>query len=165
MREISELELKAKEFAVRKHGDQQYSTGPYSNHLEAVVNVLVDEGYDDPFWLAAGWTHDTLEDTDTTMEEFVAEFGPDLHKVVWACSGFGVNRKARNADIYAKLANFPSGCIVKVADRIANVEASVNNPSKASMYVKEHESFTALVYNQVPSHLFERYVRAVDAVR
>lgn len=38
---------KARAYAIEKHGDQQYSTGPYEMHLAAVVAVALDFGYDD----------------------------------------------------------------------------------------------------------------------
>lgn len=165
MRDMSNYEQKAKDFAILKHGDQQYSTGPYSVHLQAVVDVLFECGYSDPFHLAGGWLHDVLEDTDANQHDFIPLFGPDLHKAVLAVSGFGHNRKTRNGMIYDNLTRHPEFCWLKVADRIANVEASVNNPSKAKMYVDEHDRFCALVKGHVPDAMFDRYCRAIEAVR
>lgn len=156
---------KARDYAVAHHGDQQYSTGPYELHLAAVVAVGLDFGYEDPFYQACFWLHDTLEDTKASHHEFVSEFGPDVWKAVMAVSGFGKNRKQKSAMIYDNLTRHPEHCWLKVCDRIANVEASVNNPSKAKMYVDEHEKFTALVKGHVPDHMFDRYCRAIEAVR
>lgn len=165
MREISEQERKAKDYAVSKHGNQLYSTGLYSEtHLPAVVQVLIDCGFDDPYHLACGWLHDTAEDTDCNLHEFATEHGSAVFRAVMAVSGFGKNRKQKSPMIYENLRRSPEFCWLKLADRIANVEASVSEKSKARMYVEEHERFTALVQAHVPAAMFERYVRAIEAV-
>ncbi len=166
MRQISDQELKAQAYAVTKHGTQLYSTGLYSEtHLPAVVQVLIDCGYDDPYHLACGWLHDTAEDTGCCLHEFAAEHGSAVFRAVMAVSGFGKNRKQKSPMIYENLRRSPEFCWLKVADRIANVEASVSDRSKAKMYVEEDEKFTALVKDHVPAAMFERYARAIDAVR
>lgn len=160
-----DLAERARAFAIEKHGDQQYSTGPYAMHLGAVVAVLLDFGYNSPVWIAAGWLHDVVEDTPVTEQNLLNEFNDEVANLVYAVSGFGHNRKARNACIYEKITEYPRAAILKLADRIANVEASVNNPSKGSMYVKEHEEFSNVVRAHVPTNMFRRYEMAVDAVR
>lgn len=71
------IEIKAKEFATKKHEGQfrKDETTPYIKHPEAVVNILRDIEIVDEEILAAAWLHDTLEDTDTTIEELSSLFG------------------------------------------------------------------------------------------
>src|SRR5258708_24814553 len=49
---------------------------PYINHLAEVANLLatVTDGADAEL-VAAGWLHDTVEDTETTREELAQKFG------------------------------------------------------------------------------------------
>ena len=68
----------AREFAIAKHGTQKYGDRPYSYHLALVSQVLSDFGYAaDEAIAAAGWLHDTLEDTETAYEVLVSEFGKE----------------------------------------------------------------------------------------
>ena len=78
--------LAASAFAAHKHRDQRRKgadASPYINHPIAVANVLANEGgITDDTVLAAALLHDTIEDTDTNVEELQAEFGPDVAAIV-----------------------------------------------------------------------------------
>ena len=78
--------LAASAFAAHKHRDQRRKgadASPYINHPIAVANVLANEaGITDPTVLAAALLHDTIEDTDTTLEELEAAFGPKIAAIV-----------------------------------------------------------------------------------
>ena len=70
-------------FAVRAHADtERKGKGfPYIVHpLEAMA--IVATMTNDQELLAAAVLHDTIEDTDTTMEQLCAEFGPRVAKLV-----------------------------------------------------------------------------------
>ena len=70
-------------FAVRAHADtERKGKGfPYIVHpLEAMAIVATMTS--DQELLAAAVLHDTIEDTDTTMEQLCAEFGPRVAKLV-----------------------------------------------------------------------------------
>ena len=71
---------KAKAFAAAKHQShrRKYTDQPYFNHLEAVVEVLRGAGVTDPSVVAAAYLHDTVEDTNATMQVVVQEFGRDI---------------------------------------------------------------------------------------
>lgn len=43
--------------------------------------------------------------------------------------------------MYEKIRQHPEAAILKLADRIANAEASREHPDKLTMYRREHESF------------------------
>jgi hypothetical protein len=142
----------ARRFATLHHGDQPYGDGkPYSYHLYKVVEVLRAYEAEWPF-LAAGWLHDFEEDClqDQPMAErrqlLVERYGDLIEAMVWACTGVGENRKARNADQYAKIKEMPHAAVLKIADRIANMEACVKFKSKLGpMYLKELDEFDANV--------------------
>merc|ERR1712156_1011800 len=65
--------MKAADFAAKKHRDQRRKDPqqtPYINHPIGVANILANEGgIDDPLVLQAALLHDTVEDTDTTLDE------------------------------------------------------------------------------------------------
>lgn len=67
------LVSEAAELAARRHSGQQRKRRrdePYINHLAEVANLLsaATAGADAEL-VAAGWLHDTIEDTETTREE------------------------------------------------------------------------------------------------
>jgi (p)ppGpp synthase/HD superfamily hydrolase len=154
----------AREYAARKHATQQYGNQPYTVHLAAVREVLRWAGIEDEHPLAiAAWLHDTVEDTDTTREDVAARFGDEVAELVWAVTGVGKNRKERNENAYAKIRAYPQAATLKLADRIANVEASANVPDKLAMYRKEWPAFRdALAGHGLPM-LWERLQKALES--
>ncbi|MEG4023729.1 HD domain-containing protein [Microcoleus sp. S13C4] len=140
----------AKEFAIAQHGTQKYGEHPYSYHLAQVSQVLAEFGYaGDEAIAAAGWLHDTLEDTPTTYEMLVSEFGKETADIVFAVTSEpGQNRVDRFGKTALKIQSNKKALIVKLADRIANTEASLkSNPKLYKMYVKEFALFKELLYN------------------
>jgi guanosine-3',5'-bis(diphosphate) 3'-pyrophosphohydrolase len=138
-------EERAKEFAIKAHGEQKYGDEPYVVHLEAVRKVLADFGIEKGDDVAvAAWLHDVVEDTSVTREEIEKEFGAEVSALVWAVTGVGQNRKERSASAYLKMQALPQAVTLKLADRIANCEASSrNNPSLLTMYRNELPAFTS----------------------
>ena len=68
--------------AVRQHSPQRRKSGePYIIHPLAVSQILADLGMG-PLVVAAGLLHDTVEDTDYTLEECRAEFGDTVTGLV-----------------------------------------------------------------------------------
>src|SRR5205814_5680187 len=76
----------AADLAARRHnGMARKGRGsePYINHLAEVANILaeVTDGADAEL-VAAGWLHDTVEDTGTTLAELGAQFGDRVAALV-----------------------------------------------------------------------------------
>jgi (p)ppGpp synthase/HD superfamily hydrolase len=152
---------KAQEFAITKHADQKYGDYPYSYHLNCVVNILTEYGYaEDDVIISAGWLHDTIEDTDTTHAMLVLEFGKEIADIVWAVSSEpGENRQAKFRNTAPKIISNKKALVIKLADRIANTEASLaNNLKLYQMYVKEFTLFQELLY-QDNSPMWERLIK------
>lgn len=157
----------ARAFAQLVHAKHMYGDDPYADsHLEDVTAIGVWAGMDTTDDLIRYQLHDTIEDIDAPLRKMAQDFifttfGNSTFQVVWALSGFGHNRKARNAHAYEKIARYPRAANYKVIDRIANWEKGIStrNVGKASMYAKEHEAFTlnvvALATNE---KLIERYM-------
>jgi (p)ppGpp synthase/HD superfamily hydrolase len=140
---------KAKEFAIAKHGNQKYGEHPYSYHLNYVVNILTEYGYaEDNEIISAAWLHDTIEDTDTTYEMLVLEFTKEIADIVWAVTNEpGETRQAKFRKTAPKIIANKKALIVKLADRVANTEASLaNNPKLYKMYITEFTLFHELLY-------------------
>ena len=112
-------------------------------HLAAVRAVLYDFGFEeDSQHGVAAWLHDVIEDTKVLALTLQDNFGPDVTNLVWAVSGFGVTRAERSAVAYEKIRVHPPAVILKLADRIANVEnAAKTRPDLLEMYRKEHHDF------------------------
>lgn len=73
---------RAFEVANRHHRGQKRKSGdPYITHPVAVTAILAEMGATGPV-LAAGLLHDTVEDTDYTVEELTGEFGKEVAYLV-----------------------------------------------------------------------------------
>ncbi|HLU31018.1 MAG TPA: bifunctional (p)ppGpp synthetase/guanosine-3',5'-bis(diphosphate) 3'-pyrophosphohydrolase, partial [Acidimicrobiia bacterium] len=76
------LLTRAYEVARDAHEGQVRKTGhPYITHPVAVAWHLAHYGLDAPT-VAAALLHDTVEDTDVTLEELVADFGPEIAALI-----------------------------------------------------------------------------------
>lgn len=70
--------LEAASFAADRHRDQRrkdVDATPYINHPLDVARILAEAGVTDVEVLMAAILHDTIEDTDTTVEELTERFG------------------------------------------------------------------------------------------
>jgi guanosine-3',5'-bis(diphosphate) 3'-pyrophosphohydrolase len=138
----------ARQFALTAHVDQTYGQHPYAYHLDAVVQWLVPFGDDAQI---AGYLHDTVEDTETTLSDITANFGAHIAEcVALVTDETGSNRKERKLKTNAKLAATANSLalIVKAADRLANLCESSLDPStgKLEMYCREHDAFRAAAF-------------------
>jgi (p)ppGpp synthase/HD superfamily hydrolase len=137
---------RARRFAVKAHGTQMYGDKPYVAHIDHVVRVLVSFGYSGDHILAAGYLHDVLEDTHVTCEDLAREFPASAVKLVFAVTDEpGRNRKERKAKTYPKIVAAGDAAVaIKLADRIANVQAAIKAGSRhVEMYRNEHSAFRA----------------------
>lgn len=152
----------ARSLAERLHAGQRYGAEPYTVHLAAAVAVL--ERYvpaTDPHFdqlVAAAWLHDAVEDTEAPASDLRAALGSDLvvDWVVAVSDAPGETRKARKAQTYARIRKAGRGAaLVKLADRIANVEASLEgateSPEKLRMYREEWQGFRDALRPKTPS--------------
>ena len=66
------------DYAAEKHAGQKRKSGePYINHPLAVAGILIEWGMDIDT-VVAGVLHDTVEDTDATLDELESLFGRDV---------------------------------------------------------------------------------------
>jgi GTP pyrophosphokinase len=77
-----ELILRAYKVAERAHEGQSRASGePYINHCMAVA-VILAEMHVPPEVISAGLLHDTVEDTDVTLEDLRRDFGDEIAHLV-----------------------------------------------------------------------------------
>ena len=82
LRKESELIDRAYRFARHAHAGQKRLTGePYFNHALKTAEYLAEWGLDETT-IAAGLLHDTVEDTDVTIEDIGLEFGEDIKLLI-----------------------------------------------------------------------------------
>lgn len=131
---------RAENFARQRHADHKYGEHPYAYHLEMVAGIAKNAGASD-IQIAAAWLHDTIEDTDTTNEEIELLFGTEVASIVWALTGIGSTRQERMQDAIEKIKATPGAGLVKLADRYANVSASIMDAQTkfAKRYISEQE--------------------------
>ena len=146
--------MNAEQYARQVHAEDRYGDKPYAVHLEAVV-AIVREYDDSPEAEAAAWLHDVVEDSDRSVGDIERLFGREVSVPVACVSDpDGPSRRVRKARLHAQLAKldaeqpvYQRALLVKLADRLANVRASVagSNQRKLKMYRGEQEAFRAAV--------------------
>ena len=126
----------AAELAARRHnGMARKGRGnePYINHLAEVANLLsaATEGADAEL-VAAGWLHDTIEDTETTREELAERFSERVASLVVECTDDMSLPKAERRRLQVVNASHksPGAKLIKIADKISNIRARIlRNPT------------------------------------
>lgn len=145
---------KAREFAIRAHGEQKYGDHQYVYHLDKVAKLVAPFGQEA---VTLAYLHDVVEDTDIDLLDIANIFGEQQAMLVGLVTDEpGTNRKERKRKTNQKLARvdenspFATALIVKVGDRLANVRESfkTGNKSKQLMYATEHVEFRKATYRQ-----------------
>jgi (p)ppGpp synthase/HD superfamily hydrolase len=108
---------------------------PYINHLAEVANLLAfaTDGADAEL-VAAGWLHDTVEDTETTREELAQKFGERVASLVAEVTDdMNLSQtERRQRQIEDAPHKSPGAKLIKIADKISNIRARIApNPDQA----------------------------------
>lgn len=158
---MTDLIERAKSFAVVKHMHQTYGDGhAFIKHPARVAGILRDWRYGAEF-VAAGWLHDVVEDTDASIEQMEDLFGGRVALLVAHVTVFGADPAEKLRDAMAKVRQYPRCAPVRLADRLANVRACVRGDRWARRYVAEHPVFEATVRPLVPVECWRDYMLAV----
>lgn len=139
---------RAQMVAERAHATQQYDIYPYMFHINQVLNISQQLGYDESIQVAC-ILHDTLEDSDLSYNDIKKNFGESIAEIVYAVTDeLGRDRKERKLRTYHKIRANWKATVVKICDRIANVEHSKKyNKGMYDMYIKENMDFISNVYS------------------
>lgn len=126
-----EMVKKAYEYADKAHADQKRSSGdPYIIHPTEVAQILADMRLDLSS-ICAAFLHDTVEDTNVTLEEISKEFNPDVATLVDGVTKLSKmsfrTTEEKQAENFRKMIIAMSKDIrvilVKLADRTSNMRS------------------------------------------
>lgn len=139
-----EFMLKVIEFAAKYHHGQMYGDVSYMEHLHHVNEIAQRFELSTDIQIAA-YLHDILEDTTCTFERIWMEFGWNIALLIFLVTDEpGTNRIERKEKTYPKTATRLDAVLLKLCDRIANVESSLEtNPKLFQMYKKEQHELVA----------------------
>ena len=139
--EVTEALWKAYEFGLRHHDGQKRLSGkPYFSHCVAVASTLASWKMDTTT-IIAGLLHDTVEDTEATLDDIVKNFGDDLGNLVDGLTKISEisysSRKEKQVGNFMKMllsvAQDMRVIIIKFADRLHNMETIKHMP-----HIKRH---------------------------
>lgn len=115
-------------FATNAHAGQvrKVSHSPFILHPLAVGCLLGDVGETEEI-VVAGILHDTVEDTDSTLEDIREKFGENIATLVDGCSeNKNLSWKERKEHTIESLKTASDKvCIITCADKIHNLQGSV----------------------------------------
>src|SRR5437667_1962421 len=118
------------------HRDQMRRSGdPYIAHPLGVAMILADLGLDD-VTLAGALLHDAVEDTSLTLDDLVADFGPDVGAIVDGVTKLDRlefdSKEAQQAATMRKMlvamAKDVRVLLIKLADRLHNMRTIASLP-------------------------------------
>lgn len=168
---MTSLVDKAREFAFRAHNAigqrRKYVDRPYTDHLEAVAD-LVPSVTSDETMIAAAYLHDVVEDTPVTFDEVADHFGADVAYLVIYLTPVSRtkdgNRATRKAIDRAQIAKGDARVhTIKLADILDNISSIVErDPKFASVYLEEKRLLLPYLKDG-NSELFSRVERLIDA--
>lgn len=143
----SDLVLRARKFAERKHGGQVRKDGaPYFGHLVRVAEIVLKfercERVDE--LVAAAFLHDTLEDTDTGINELKKEFGEVVTLLVVELTTDKLRSKLEGKANYLS-SKFSCertisdwALVIKLADRLDNVSDLADREIEFAERMRSH---------------------------
>lgn len=146
----SELKLliKALTFAANKHRNQRRKNAdafPYINHPISLVNILCNEVHiTDINLICAALLHDTVEDTETTAEELLNEFGREISNIVMEVTDdqtITVRQKRKQLQIEHASHISEQAKLLKLADKISNLRDLVVDPPATWSLARRREYF------------------------
>jgi guanosine-3',5'-bis(diphosphate) 3'-pyrophosphohydrolase len=125
------LVSEAAELAAHRHAGQQRKgrgSEAYVNHLAEVANLLsVATSGEDAELVAAGWLHDTMEDTETTRGELEQRFGLRVAGLVAEVTDdMTLPKDQRRRKQVEDVPKKSTGAkLIKIADKLSNVRARI----------------------------------------
>jgi hypothetical protein len=167
---MDDLVKKARQFATEQHQriDQRrkYSNQPYDVHLKAVADIVGGISADQEM-IAAAWLHDTVEDTQATIEDIDREFGSSVAALVEQLTdvsrpGDG-NRAARKTlDLRHTAQASVRAKTIKLADLIDNAQdITRHDPKFARVFNKEARALME-VLKEADVGLYSRAERVLE---
>lgn len=150
--------LNALEFAAERHQSQtrqNKSHTPYVSHPLGVANNLITVGeVKDPHVIIAALLHDTVENTQTTLEEIAYQFGKEVSSYVQELTDeTNLTREERKRVEVIQASHISSGAAqVKLADKLYNLSdlLSYTPDGWTRERVDHYFEWTESVVNRLP---------------
>lgn len=146
---MSDLVDRARVYATEAHQRinhrRKYNNEPYHVHLSAVAKLVASVTGDEEM-VAAAWLHDTVEDTQATLEDVEAEFGVQVAEIVEELTdvskpGDGNRVQRKQIDRMHLAQASKRAKTVKLADLIDNCkDITRHDPRFAQVYLAEMNS-------------------------
>jgi GTP diphosphokinase / guanosine-3',5'-bis(diphosphate) 3'-diphosphatase len=152
-------------FAMKAHGTQKRASGdPYFSHPVEVAYKLTQYKLDAASIVTA-LLHDTVEDTDVTLDDIEHTFGPEIRSLVDGVTKLsrleGKTENMKQAENFRKLLIAMSEdlrvLLVKLADRLHNMETlhHIKNPEKRQRIARE----TVEIYAALAERIGMRHIK------
>jgi len=128
------LIFNALEFAAGKHRNQRrknVDATPYINHPIDLATLLINEAnIEDISIIISAILHDTVEDTETTIDELKSQFGEKISKIVNEVTDDKKLPKTERKRLQIENATNSSyeAKMVKLADKICNLKDMTEQP-------------------------------------
>jgi (p)ppGpp synthase/HD superfamily hydrolase len=164
--------------AEHHHRNQMYGIFPYMKHVHDVIDAFTEaydlSDFDSNFeeneyeLKIACALHDCIEDGHLSYNDIKKEFGKNVAEIVYAVTDeLGRNRKERKQKTYKKIKDNVYARVVKLCDRLANIESSAyHRPDKLKMYKKEMLDFERAIRSsselKIETYLWERIYETLD---
>ncbi len=151
-------------FAAQAHAEQKRSSGEsYFTHPLAVAGILASLRLDEAS-VITGLLHDTVEDTDVTLEDIQAHFGEDVAQLVDGVTKIGrikfQSSEHMQAENFRKLilatAKDLRVLLVKLADRLHNMRTLCFLPERKRKAISEE---TVQLYAPLAHRLGIHWIR------
>lgn len=139
--------LGAVRFAAERHAHQKRKGAnqePYINHLIEVAELIASSSSQlDPELIMAGFLHDTIEDTGTTLTELEERFGSDVAALVAEVTDDKSLPKEARKHLQIKNAHKKSerAQTLKLADKISNLRSILASPPIGWSVERKREYF------------------------
>ncbi len=127
--------LEATRFAAHKHKDQRrkdHAASPYIVHPIAAAELLIEAGITDEATIITAILHDTIEDTETTVEELTVQFGEEVGKLVEEVTVIdtGIKKVDKQREIDDASSLSTKAALVRTADKICNMRDVLSDTPK-----------------------------------
>ncbi|RKZ10846.1 hypothetical protein DRQ25_01690 [Candidatus Fermentibacteria bacterium] len=140
-------------FAKKAHTGQErkFTGNPYITHPEGVAKILT-RYVSDAKMIAAAYLHDTVEDTDTTIDELEVLFGTTVAELVGELTSSkdykaqGLTKKEYMASEFNGMS--PKAFTIKLCDRLHNILDTIRKETSLS-FIKWYWKETTYVFRNL----------------
>lgn len=168
---LNENALKALRWATKAHASQKRRSGePYIVHPKEVARFVKQfkSSHNLNALISAAYLHDTIEDTDTTYEDLVKQFGGLIADMVKELTSDkkALEKLGKGEYIAQKMAKMSSwALVVKLADRLANVQdIDKQTPEQQKKYANQTKlALDRLKRDRVLTKAHGDLIKAIEA--